>query len=343
MRIALAHSHANTFGGGERAVLELARGLSERGYDVRLLLGGFHPNRTYPELETLRVKRIGRLRWPLLRIHDDAIVTNTFGANLLSLRNGARVVYWAHTTRSVFLRSPSRRLDLRVRRALDWFAVRRAARLVANSRFTAGRLRSLYGRDADAVVYPGVDLDLFRPGESAATAYAITVGRLAPEKGLDRLVELWRELPDIPLHVVGDGRPELVHELRRMAPATVVFRGSMGAADLARAYREASVAVFAPYGEEFGIAPVEAMASGVPVVAWRDGGIQETILDSETGYLVNDAVTLRQRVRLLLHDPRRRAQFGLAARRRAEQFSWASTVTQMETVLRGLQLRASEA
>ncbi|MBV9546569.1 MAG: glycosyltransferase family 1 protein, partial [Chloroflexi bacterium] len=79
------------------------------------------------------------------------------------------------------------------------------------------------------------------------------------------------------------------------------------------------------------------------VVAWRDGGIQETILDSETGYLVNDAVTLRQRVRLLLHDPRRRAQFGLAARRRAEQFSWASTVTQMETVLRGLQLRASEA
>src|ERR1700736_3995970 len=76
--------------------------------------------------------------------------------------------------------------------------------------------------------------------------------------------------------------------LRSRAPSGVYFRGHLASADLAAAYRGASVAVFAPYGEEFGMAPLEAMASSVPVVAWRDGGLQETVLDGQTGYLVSD-------------------------------------------------------
>jgi glycosyltransferase involved in cell wall biosynthesis len=116
----------------------------------------------------------------------------------------------------------------------------------------------------------------------------------------------------------------------------VIFRGPLTAADLAEAYRGAAVAVFAPYGEEFGLAPLEAMASGVPVVAWRDGGLQETVVDGDSGYLVSDPVTFRQRVRLLLHDPARRRRFGEAARARAEQFSWQRTATEMERVCQRL-------
>src|SRR5689334_11684300 len=101
MRIVLAHSHANTFGGGERAVLELARGFAAE-HEVRLLLGGLDTLHTYAELAGWRHQRVGRLQWPLLKVTADAIVTNTFGANLLALRNGQRVAYWVHTTRSVF-------------------------------------------------------------------------------------------------------------------------------------------------------------------------------------------------------------------------------------------------
>ena len=80
------------------------------------------------------------------------------------------------------------------------------------------------------------------------------------------------------------------------------------------------------------MAPLEAMASSVPVVAWREGGLQETIVDGETGYLVSDTVTLRQRIRLLLHDPERRQAFGHAARQRAESFSWQRTAAGIEAV-----------
>src|SRR5439155_11867247 len=172
-------------------VLEVGRALMAE-HDVRLLLGGFDPRRTFPERASLPFSRFGRLQWPTAHVSADAIVTNSFGANLLSLRNGPRVAYWVHSTRSLFLRPGSRRLDLRVRRVLDWFAVRRSAQLVANSRYTAGRLWQLYRREADVIVYPGVDLGLFRPGTGGDAAYAITVGRLSPEKGLDRLLELWR-------------------------------------------------------------------------------------------------------------------------------------------------------
>src|SRR3954452_20372340 len=162
MRLILAHSHARTFGGGERAVLEVARQMSPE-HNVQLLLGGFDARHTYRDLASFPIRRVGRWEWPLLRVAADAIVANSFGANLLALRNGRRVAYWVHSTRSIFLTrqsSPS----LVSRRILDWLAVRRAARLVANSHYTARKLRQLYGREVDAVVYPGVDLDLYAPG-----------------------------------------------------------------------------------------------------------------------------------------------------------------------------------
>jgi glycosyltransferase involved in cell wall biosynthesis len=277
---------------------------------------------------------MNRIQWLGSHLDADAIVANSFGANLLALRNGRRVAYWVHSTRAIFLRQGARRADLLLRRAIDWLAVRRAARLVANSRYTALRLRQLYQREADAVVYPGVDLDRFTPGERVEPAYAITVGRLSPEKGIDRLLDLWRDLPDVPLHVVGTADPEVVRALRGHAPHGVNFRGPLSGNDLVEAYRGAAVAVFAPHREEFGLAAVEAMACGVPVVAWREGGLAESVIEGETGFLVTDQATFRQRVRVLLRDESRRRAFGDAARSRASQFSWRQTATDMEAVCR---------
>ena len=334
MRIALAHSHPNTFGGGERALLELARGLAPR-HQVRLLVGRFQPDQTYAELATFPRARLSTLQWLIAPCPDDVVVAHSFGANLLALRNSARVVYWVHSVRSRFLLPGARRPDLWLRRILDWSAVRRDARLVANSRFTAGRLRALYRRDPDAVVYPGVDLDVFRPAsgrDADGGSHALTVGRLAPEKGLDHLLQIWRDLPDMPLHVVGTGHADDVRRLRALAPPHVVFRGPLESDALVAAYQQATLAVFTPRDEEFGLAPLEAMACGLPVVAWREGGLAETVLEGETGYLVTDAGSFRQRTRALARDPELRHALGRAARRRAEQFSWRRTVAEIERI-----------
>src|SRR5260370_19572503 len=156
MHIVLAHSHANTLGGGERAVLELARALQHR-HEVRLLLGGFDPRRTYPELASLPHAALGRLQWPIAQVTGDAIVANSFGANLLSLRNGPRVAYWVHSTRSVFLQPGARRIDLLLRRALDLIAMRKGAQVIPNSRYTARRFRRPYPREAHTPLSPPGD------------------------------------------------------------------------------------------------------------------------------------------------------------------------------------------
>jgi glycosyltransferase involved in cell wall biosynthesis len=340
MRVALAHSHAETLGGGERAVLGLAEGLAAR-HAVRLLLGRYVPERTFPELAAYPRQRLGRLDWLWRRPSDDVIVANSFGANLLALRNGARVVYWIHSTRSLFLASDARAPGLRARRALDWLAVKRAARLVANSHYTARRVRALYGREPDATIYPGVDLQLFRPRAGPAQ-YAITVGRLAPEKALERLLDLWRELADVPLLVVGGGAPAYVHELRARAPSNVAFAGPKLPAELARLYAGAALAVFTPRAEEFGIAPLEAMAAGAPVVAWREGGLVESVVDGQTGYLVSDEAAFRQRVRLLFRNGGLRRELAQAARARAEAFSWERAVRLVEATCRRLAESASD-
>jgi glycosyltransferase involved in cell wall biosynthesis len=78
------------------------------------------------------------------------------------------------------------------------------------------------------------------------------------------------------------------------------------------------------------------MASGLPVVAWREGGLVETIIDSETGYLVDDGVTLRQRVRLLVHDGDLRQRMGEAGRARADGYSWQRTAAGLEAIIQQL-------
>ena len=330
MRLALAHSHLETFGGGERAVLEVGRRLRAR-HDVLLLAGRYRPDDTYAELGAFPRATLGSADWLLGRMPPvDAVIANSFGANLLSLRRGRRTIYWVHSLRSVFLVARIPRPDLVARRLLDLVAVRRSARLVANSDFTARGMLRLYGRPADAVVRPGVDVERFRPAAEPPQAHALTVGRLAPEKGLDRLFSVFAGLPDIPRLGAGAGHPTEEHRLRALAPPNVHFLGRLDADDLVRAYQRAAVAVFAPYDEELGLAPVEAMACGTPVVAWRSGGLAESVVHDESGLLVDDGATFRRSVRSVLDDAGLRARLAANGRARALDRTWESAALALE-------------
>lgn len=330
MHLDMAHSHPTTFGGGERAVLETARALATR-HQVRLLMPPPREGATYPDLLTFPRVELQGLDWLIAQPDADAVLANSFGANLLSVRNGPRVAYWVHSLRSVFLQPGARRPDLLLRRAVDRLAVRRCARLIANSAYTASRFPALYGRRADAIVYPGVDLALFRPTDQHAR-YAITVGRLAPERGLDHLLRLWSDLPDVPLLVVGTGDLAYTASLRAHAPPNVRFLGPLSPDQVAARLQASSVAVFTSPREEFGIAPLEALASGVPVVALDDGGVRETVTHGENGYLVSSDEAFRDAVGIILADPAVRSRLSAAARERAELFSWESTARGIEQV-----------
>jgi glycosyltransferase involved in cell wall biosynthesis len=155
----------------------------------------------------------------------------------------------------------------------------RVDRLVANSRFIAGQIERAYGREA-AVVNPFADLSLFSAIRDSRANYYLMVGAFAPNKRVDLAIEAFNRL-ELPLLIVGSGQEEA--RLRKMAGTTVQMLGKKSREEIATLYAGCKAFIF-PGIEDFGITPLEAMASGRPVVAYGEGGATETV-NAQTGIL----------------------------------------------------------
>lgn len=156
-------------------------------------------------------------------------------------------------------------------------------RFVANSHNVAQKIALHYGRSA-SVVHPPVDVERFAqaPLEGGGQGgYFLWVGAPSPYKRLDLVVQVMGQL-GLPLWVAGPGKLEV--ELKS-APSNVRFLGEVSDAELPKLYRDARALLF-PADEDFGITPLEALASGRPVIAFARGGALET-LTAETGLFFN--------------------------------------------------------
>jgi phosphatidylinositol alpha-1,6-mannosyltransferase len=160
----------------------------------------------------------------------------------------------------------------------------------------------------------------------------LSVARLVPRKGIDRLIEAVKALPDdVLLVVVGDGE-DLPRLKELAAPLADRVRFVTDASDETRNAWYAAADVFAlPVREEagdvegFGIVYLEAALAGLPSIAGRSGGAAEAVVDGETGYVVEDEVrAVAAMLQTLLQDPLLRLKMGAAARERAKsKFRWA--------------------
>lgn len=165
---------------------------------------------------------------------------------------------------------------------------------IANSHYVAQRIRRIYGRDA-AVIYPPVDTDYFQLGRQREDFY-LTSSRLVAYKKIQLIVEAFSNIPKRKLVVVGDG-PEM-KKIRKIAGKNVELLGYQSNAALRELVQKAKAFIFASI-EDFGIAPVEAMAAGTPVIALRRGGSTETVIDQCTGLFFEEqtAASIRDAVK----------------------------------------------
>jgi glycosyltransferase involved in cell wall biosynthesis len=188
-------------------------------------------------------------------------------------------------------------------RAWDVATAQNVDRFLTISRTVSSRVRKYYRRDS-TVIYPPVNCDAFDVTPTRVEDYYLVVARLMPYKRIDLAVDAFTRL-GIPLKVVGDGRS--LPELRARAGRNVEFVGRVSDAELKALYAACRGFVF-PGEEDFGIAPLEANASGRPVIAYAAGGALDTVVDGRTGILFE-----RQQVDSLI-----------GAVRRAETTNWDS-------------------
>lgn len=343
--LALAHDYLLVMRGAERTFAEIAACWPRAPiytllYDAEAVADGFAGR----EVHTSRLQRLGaaqrtfRYLLPLfpkaverLEVGGYDVVVSSSSAFAHGIRPGAGALHvcychspfryaWFERERALAeAPRPARpllRRTLRRIRAWDLEAARRVTRYVANSRITQERILELYGVESE-IVHPPVAVERFAPGEPED--YLLFVGQIVPHKRVEVALEAAR-LAGRPIKIVGDG-PDRERLEGLYAGPGAEFLGSVPDSRLVDLYARC-IALVVPNIEEFGIAAVEAQAAGRPVVAVDRGGVRETVVDGETGVLVDaeDAGALAEAIRdtdLAGFDP-------ATIRANAERFSAAS-------------------
>ena len=304
-RVALVHDFLLDLRGAERVFAAIADRWPDADvftavYDPRGTEGRFESRRVHTSfLQALRpTARTFRALLPLypnaiesldLRGYDVVISSSSAWAHGVLVEPGAVHVSYCHNpfryawsereatlgARNALTRPVLSALLSRWRQ-WDWVAAQRVDRYVANSEVTAMRIARYLGREAE-VLYPPVETRRFSPGPVGD--HYLVLAELMAHKRIDVAVRAFNAL-GLPLVVAGDG-PE-ARRLRSLAGRNVRFEGRVSDARVAELLRSCRALVVTGT-EEFGIAAVEAQASGRPVIALGAGGVRETVVEGETG------------------------------------------------------------
>lgn len=148
---------------------------------------------------------------------------------------------------------------------------------IANSENVAKRIKKHYRRES-VVIHPPVRCDFFQISDIDEDYY-LMVGRLQEYKRVDIAIEAFNKL-DLPLIIIGDGPDR--ERLESMANSNIKFLGRRSDEEIREYYSKCKAFIF-PGEEDFGITPLEAMASGRPVIAYKKGGALETVVENKTG------------------------------------------------------------
>ncbi|MFH1840659.1 MAG: glycosyltransferase [Candidatus Shapirobacteria bacterium] len=200
-------------------------------------------------------------------------------------------------------------------RLYDFEQAQKVTQFVANSREVQKRIKKFYRRES-VIISPPVDVFNIK---GKVQNYFLTGGRLEKPKNFDLIIKACDRLK-VNLKIYGVGPQEKY--LRSLAGPTIKFVGGVNDQEKARLYADCRAYIVAQRDEDFGITPVEAMAAGRPVIAYRGGGYLETVVEGETGEFF-DKLTVESLVETLRHydDTNHRSIKPEDCRAQAEKFS----------------------
>lgn len=325
MNILYFHPHFTYPGGAGKFVLETGERLAKMGHNVTVLAQSGDPEiiKYYSHINFIFIggplpNRISHwVQFPLLmkRIFEvtrdldiDVIFPQVFPANYWGFLYKRRYpdipcIWYAHDLSAFIhqmdwiksLDNPMRTLAIisnPLIKLIDLNLVKESNNIIANSSFTSKFIKDTYGVNAN-VIHPGVDLAKFTISNNKLN-HIFSVGRLLKVKKLDSLLHAMRSIQNVHLYIGGDGEDmerlvELSNELN--INNKVTFLGILSEEELNYYYSTSKVVVFPSLNEPFGIVPIEAMASGIPVIAFESGGVVDSIIDGVTGYLVDPTNT----------------------------------------------------
>jgi glycosyltransferase involved in cell wall biosynthesis len=194
-------------------------------------------------------------------------------------------------------------IGLKIFSSYDRYTVQKNVKNVACiSNNVNNRIKKVYQRDAD-VIYPPVHTNKYKylPNEG----YWLSVGRVDKWKRIELQIEAFKNMQDKTLIIVGKIYPQY-EDIVRNAPKNITFISNVSEEKLIELYSKCEGFITTAIDEDYGLTPIEAMASGKPVIATKEGGYLETVIDGHTGILVApDVIEIIKAIRTISVDPKK--------------------------------------
>ena len=310
MKVAVFHDYLDCIGGGEKVALEIARILkadfitTDVDRDVIKKLG-FDDIKIISLGDTIKVPPLKQISASFKFARADFSKDYNFfilstGWSIFAAKKHKPNIYYCHSPVRVFFdlyeifkkrQNFAKRLFFVLWVYLHRYFLKKYVRYVekflCNSENTKRRIKKYYDRDAH-ILYPYVDCSKYRYKKNGD--FWLSVNRLYPEKRVEMQIEVFRKLPDEKLIIVGgyargDHAEKYLNKITDL-PNNIEIKGQIDEKELIGLYANCRAFITTALDEDFGITPIEAMASGKPVVAVDEGGYKETVINGKTGKLV---------------------------------------------------------
>lgn len=311
MKIAIVHDYIKEYGGAERVLERLLKIFPAADVYTSLYAPEFlgpHKERfenyniktTWVNSIPFKEKLISPLRvispfaFKNLDLTSyDVIITSQTGAYFPNLvkKGKAKLICYTHTPpRYLYgfktareIKNPATKaissVAFHILRMVDFNASKNVDQFIANSNEVKARIEKFYRRES-SVIYPPVEVPSVVKGKKES--YYVAGGRLARAKGIDTIIKAFNK-NGLPLRIFGRGFAGYEGNLKKQAKGNITFEGEVSDEKKFELLAGALAFVFASYDEDFGITPVESMGVGTPVIAFKSGGVKETVLDGVTG------------------------------------------------------------
>jgi len=343
MEILIAQPYLVSYGGAEKFVLKLAQH-----YDAKVSVVKYDPKRTYGEFKNVDIIqegkflsnfKLGAYYWNLkVPWNYDLIISNLAPSDLIR-NNNSPVLCFIHDHKKGLL-EPFQ-LGIPFRSRFSYFIGNMGYRFLlskltnkfevvaTNSNYNKQILKTQLHRKDIEVVHSGVELNDYYNNDY--DNYFLFVGRLDPQKRIELAIRAYKRFYaknkkfKLVLVLSGSAADTYFDKIKKEIGLNkdIKILWNVNNSKLKEIYANATAILFTSKNESFGLVPIEAMASYKPVISFNEGGPKETIVNGKTGFLVDSAEDMEQKMNFLAENPSIVEEMGKEARKHVErEFSW---------------------
>lgn len=354
MNIAIFEPSIGGIGGAQKVIARYSNYLQSKGHKVELFTQRYAPETAYEGFEKLKINIVK----PTVKIFSpftffkkfkgfDIHITNGFPSNFISIRNKYTIWICYSPTRYFYdlkkitfeQASICGKILLSLKNLLfkkiDLSSAKKMDIILPISENVQKRVKKYYKKDAPNIFYPGVDFNEYKRGEY--DDYLLCVSRLEGPKRVDMIVKSMNFVKNkkIKLYIVGDGSER--EKIKKLCEKkdNVKFIGKVEEEKLRGLYSNCLAVIYCPIDEDWGLVPIEAAASEKLTLGVNEGGLKETIIDGQTGFLLNkpSPQKIAKKIDCVANNKKIAKKMGIEAKKYAKKYDWKFILPKFEKLV----------